>query len=461
MITWQFLLKYKLKAMPHVFLYSILSFLTLSSSHKVSAQSDIQNVDISPHQRAAIVSRVANIFEEHYVYEGVAKQIADYIRQKLDNGEYNSIENFEKFISQLTEDLQYISHDQHCNIYRYQKPSAVSKADSIEQRNRELAELRRENFGFRNVEILPGNIGYANIFQFYDPKDAAPTAIAAMNFLANCDALVIDLRENGGGHFTMCQLICSYFFDAPTRLIDHHYRDGDSHQEWTLPFVPGPKMTDIPIYVLVSRRTFSAAEGFAFCLKNRGRATIIGERTRGGAHPVEYYHFPQEAITIRVPYGRAADPATDSNWEGTGVEPDIQAPAFEEALIVANIEALKKLVFDEPENGQKYLLEWALDDYNNQLNPIVLDDSELSEYAGDYGVDKIIFERGTLYYRRHNHSQRQTIPMGNDGFRIYDKSGYSKYRIQFLRNSSSEITGFYLHAHDGDKYSVMTIKTEK
>lgn len=259
----------------------------------------------------------------------------------------------------------------------------------------------------------------------------------------------------------MRQLICSYFFDKPTLLIDSYDRNGKSEQQWTLPFVPGPKMNRIPIYVLISRQTFSAAEGFAFCLKNRGRATIIGERSGGGAHSVEYYHFPQESITIRVPNRRSVDPVTNSNWEGAGVEPDIQVPAFDEGLIVANIEAIKKLLSSENKKNQKYLLQWTLDDYKNQLNPIVLDDSILSVYVGEYGANKITLEHGNLYYHRQNRSKRQIIPMGNDGFKIYDIGGYSKYRIQFLRKSSGEIAGFYIHDHDGDKHSVMTINANK
>jgi hypothetical protein len=387
------------------------------------------------------------------VFPDTARRTGELVRGNLDAGAYDSITDFDTLISRLTEDLQSISHDRHIKLYRYQQHPAWGEADSIAQRDQELRELKRENFGFPSVDILPGNIGYVNITQFYDPRHAGPTATAAMNFLANSDALIIDLRENGGGYSTMKGLICSYLFEAPTHLMDFYNRDGISEQDWTVPFVSGARMTSIPVYVLTSRLTFSAGEGTAFALKNRGRAKVIGERTAGGAHAVEYFHFPEESLTVRVPTSRAVDPLTRTNWGGRGVEPDIQG-ASDRALIVANIEALKQLLSKESDDGQRYLLQWALDDYQNQLNPIVLKPSRLSEYVGDYGADRVTLESGSLYYYRQNRSKKEIAPMGNDGFIISDPKGHSKYRIQFIRNSSGRVNGFYIHDCDGDKYPV-------
>ena len=157
----------------------------------------------------------------------------------------------------------------------------------------ELAQLRRENFYFERVERLDGNVGYLDFRQFVDARLAGATAVAAMNFLSNCDAIIIDLRQNGGGEPSMIQLLTSYFFDEPKHINSFYVRYSDSiEQFWTQAYVPGKKMPDVPLYVLTSSYTFSGAEEFTYNLKNLKRATIIGETTGGGAHPVSDRYFP-------------------------------------------------------------------------------------------------------------------------------------------------------------------------
>jgi C-terminal processing protease CtpA/Prc len=179
---------------------------------------------------------------------------------------------------------------------------------------------------------------------FADPDICGPTATAAMNFLASSDALIVDLRQNGGGEPAMVALICSYLFDQPTHLNDLYERKGDTTaQYWTLPYVPGKRLAGKPVFVLTSSRTFSGAEEFTYNLKNLKRATIVGETTGGGAHPVSG-HKIDEHFSIGVPFARAINPISKTNWEGAGVEPDVKAPGAE-ALDVAKklaMEAVRK-----------------------------------------------------------------------------------------------------------------------
>ena len=157
---------------------------------------------------------------------------------------------------------------------------------------------------------------------------AGHAAVAAMTLLADTDALIVDLRRNGGGDPGMVALYCSFLFDDGTHLNDLYWRaDGRTRQWWTLPYVPGRRYGGTkPVYVLTSADTFSGAEELSYNLKTRGRATLVGERTGGGAHPGGRYRVDTH-LKAAVPSGRAINPVTGINWEGTGVEPDIELPA--------------------------------------------------------------------------------------------------------------------------------------
>ena len=164
---------------------------------------------------------------------------------------------------------------------------------------------------------------------FADPKFCGPTAIAAMNFLANANAVIFDLRENGGGHPAMVALISSYLFCKPTHLNDLWERKDDkTEQYWTLSYVPGKRLAEQSAYVLTSSRTFSAAEEFSYNLQQLDRASIVGETTGGGAHPVSGYRI-DDRFQVMVPFARAINPISKTNWEGVGVKPDVEAPAAE------------------------------------------------------------------------------------------------------------------------------------
>jgi C-terminal processing protease CtpA/Prc len=178
---------------------------------------------------------------------------------------------------------------------------------------------------------------------FADPAPCGETAIAAMNFLAHVDAIIFDLRDNGGGDPAMIALISTYLFDQPTHLNDIWTRKtGATQQYWTLSVVPGKRLSAAPAFVLTSPRTFSGAEEFSYNLKNLKRATIVGETTGGGAHPVHGERI-DDRFMIGVPFARAINPITKSNWEGTGVEPDVKVPAAD-ALATAQKLAAEKLL---------------------------------------------------------------------------------------------------------------------
>ena len=304
----------------------------------------VEDVVLDSAARARVIEGAAKMLDEYYVYPDIAKKMEEAVRDRQQRGQYDTITDGDAFAQKLTADLREVSHDRHLGV-NYSPavlpPDRAGAAPTAEQRDQMRKQMERMNCGFEKVERLQPNIGYLKFNGFADPDVCGPTATAAMNFLGNVDALIIDLRENGGGDPRMVAYVSSYLFDDSTHLNDLYNRKEDSTtQYWTLPYVPGKRLAGKPVYILTAKRTFSGAEEFTYNLKNLKRATIIGETTGGGAHPVSGHRI-DDHFTIGVPFARAVNPVSKTNWEGTGVEPDIKAPAGE-ALDVA-----KKMAAEE------------------------------------------------------------------------------------------------------------------
>jgi hypothetical protein len=299
--------------------------------------------DIDAATRKHVIDGAIALLDEFYVFPEVAKKMGIAVRGRARRGEYDSVTDGDAFARLLAAHFQEVSHDKHIFVgfspTQLPEDSAPPNRDAI-ARQREA--MRNANCAFEKVEHLKGNIGYLKFNGFGDPEICAPTAIAAMNFLANVDALIFDLRQNGGGDPKMVALLSSYLFEHPTHLNDLWTRKGDETQQfWTLPYVPGKRLPSIPVYVLTSHRTFSGAEEFTNNLKVLKRATIVGEVTGGGAHPVGGHRI-DDRFTIGVPFARAINPVTKTNWEGVGVEPDVKVPA-DDALTTAQAMAAKEM----------------------------------------------------------------------------------------------------------------------
>jgi hypothetical protein len=257
-----------------------------------------------------------------------------------------------------------------------------------------------------------------------------------MNFLAYADAVIFDLRQNGGGSPSMIQLITSYLLDEPTHLNSFYIRKEDTTKQfWTQAWVDGPKMSDALVYVLTSSSTFSGAEEFTYNLKNLKRGTIIGETTGGGAHPVDGRIFANLNVGMSLPFGRAVNPITGTNWEGTGVTPDIEVPQ-EKALDVAHLEALKALLEKADDPDVKRELDWAIEGKKAVLEPYTPPEGVLQDYAGVYGPRRIWIEDGELYYQRGENPRYGLTPMAADKFMI---KSLDYFRIEFVRDDSGEV----------------------
>ena len=311
------------------------------------AQPEQPDLTIDAATRTQVIDTILKRLSESYVFPDVAKKMEESIRERVAKKEYDQITSAKQFATTLTNDLQAVSHDKHLRVrYSYEAvperaPRQEPTAEEREQRKRDLTWM---NHGFSKVERLRGNIGYLEFLNFMDEELGADTVAAAMNFVNGTDALIIDMRNNGGGNPAMVALVCSYLFGPePVHLNDLYWREGNRTDEfWTRKEVPGKRYVNNDVYVLTSKRTFSGAEEFTYNLKNLKRATIIGETTGGGAHPGGGFRI-SEHFGMFVPTGRAISPITKTNWEGTGVTPDISVPA-DQALLVARLMALKKSV---------------------------------------------------------------------------------------------------------------------
>jgi hypothetical protein len=310
-----------------------------------------ENPEIDADTKTEVVNKVAGFMKEFYVSPEIGKKMGRHIKTEHDNGKYDSYTDLKQFCKKLTADLRTVSQDRHLFVF-YSPGEAREVAarnnllppEEIKKINEKYLEReRRANFGFGEVDILDGNIGYLDLTSFSKPEYASETAAAAMKSLYAADAIILDLRKNGGGNENMVALLASYFFgEEKVELNGIYYREtGSIKKFWTLPDIPATKMPDTDLYILTSSRSFSAAEDFCYALKHLKRATIIGENTKGGAHPVEV-KIVKGSILTQISIGKSVNPITKTNWEGVGVAPDIAVPA-EKALDTAHLMALKEL----------------------------------------------------------------------------------------------------------------------
>ncbi len=406
-----------------------------------------QAMTIDTAQKQAIVDEISALLNKNYIFAETAKKMEELIRGRLKNGDYDKLTGAREFAEAVSRDLTSVSKDKHLGFaFRPQMAAEIKRRRSQNEdeakaaQERQLAAARRDNFGFRKVERLAGNIGYLDFRYFASANQAGATAVAAMNFLANCDAVIIDLRQNGGGDPTQIQLISSYFFTDPAHLNDIYTRSEDKTENfWTLPYVPGPKPVSADLYVLTSGDTFSGAEEFSYNMKNLKRATLVGETTGGGAHPTDAM-IVLEKFILRVPTARAINPITKTNWEGTGVTPDIQVPASK-AFDQAYMMALEKLAAKTPDPERKSEFDWVVVGQKAKLNPPPVSDKTLRTYVGEYGERKITLENGVLFYQRTG-PKRRLIPLTETLFAV---EGVDYFRVEFelKQGKAVELIGLY------------------
>jgi len=392
-----------------------------------------------------VVTVIGQQMKAEYISAEQGEEMSSLLESKFLSGEYNHFNDPLAFSEQLTSDLRSVNQDEHIRVdFAPERVSAqqgvVSSDENLKVTEQELRVMQRKNFGFKTVDILPGNIGYINLTDFHDPTFAAETAVAAMNYVANTDALIFDLRENGGGRESMFQLIASYLYDAEPVLLNNAYKRSEDkfYQTWSLPYVQGKRRPDIDVYILTSDYTFSAAEAFSYSLKHLKRATLVGEVTGGGAHGGSP-KVVSDRFTLWLPRFEIINPITNTDWEGTGVLPNITTTKTE-ALNVAYTTALEKLMVKFPEEA--HIHQWHLASHEAKKQTIQLSSEILANYSGLYSQHRELKHiDGKLYYQSSG-NKRLLTPLSETLFQV---DGVNYFRIQIQQESGKvkAILGLY------------------
>jgi retinol-binding protein 3 len=307
-----------------------------------SAQSDDRPLQAG--ERSAVVESLAEQLIRNYVFPDMAEEMAKVIRENQAQMQYDEIVGGREFAETLTRDLREVCPDKHLEVQFF--PQGIPYDSQTEPDPQAVEDFRqagkRRNYEFRKVERLDGGVGLLQVDGFYPAEWIAETAAGAMTFLANSEAVILDFRENHGGQ-SGATLLASYFFKEQTHLSDAYNRPENSTREiWSFPVAGAERFADKDLYILTSKDTFSAPEAFAYDLQALKRATIVGETTGGGAHPVTLYRVTDH-FSAGIPFARGINPVTKTDYEGVGVKPDVAVPA-EQALLTAHVLALRKLV---------------------------------------------------------------------------------------------------------------------
>ncbi|HEV2082397.1 MAG TPA: S41 family peptidase [Brevundimonas sp.] len=387
------------------------------------------------------VAAVANAVREVYFDPAKGDRIADALEAEAASGAFDALTDPRDLATALTVRLK--PEDAHFNVTW--NPQASETAPPLPRTGGPQGPapsgprtpppgMVRGNFGFTDVRILPGNVGYvemksfADIF-FGDPDDPArKRADAVLDFLSGTDAVIIDLRDNGGGAPSMVGYLVSAFV-GPDRDVYNvfHSRDG-TEREAPEAFHPAPRL-DVPVYVLTSGRTGSAGEAFPYTLQAADRATIVGEASGGAANPGGMVPVGGR-FAVFVSGGSPRNPLTGGNWEGTGVVPDVATP-WDRALETAHLLALDAIVQKDPARTDARWAAQAL-----RTAPVAVD---LAPYVGGYGEWTVTAQDGRLLATRGRRPPLTLVPLGDD---VFSRAGDPGTRVTFFRNADGGVGGF-------------------
>jgi len=396
--------------------------------------------------KSLLLSNIGQSLMQNYIFEELAFKMKERIDKQDKSKVYSKIVDPVKFADMINKSLNEIYFDKHLYVqYNPMLATELIESEKEEQEEEDSTSTYREiNYGFSRVEILYGNIGYLNLTSFVsDGEEGLKTIESALTFLQYTNALIIDLRTNTGGSPDAVAAISSFFFANKVHLNDSFDRSLHRLTEyWTMPEKANLTLT-IPIYILVSDKTFSAAEEFAYNLQKLSRAIIVGERTAGGAHNTFVKPISADFV-IYIPYGRAINPITKTNWETVGVQPDIEV-ASESALAVATTKIVENLLHTTTNEDEKFNLNWQLDLLKAKYNLLNFDVETLNSYVGVYDDKIITLEKGKLFYQRIGKPKFELEPMKSN---FMKPKGNNYFKIEFVADANKNIQHIIVYYKD-------------
>ncbi len=413
----------------------------------------------------ALIKESQALLQKHYLFEEVSLEMGDLLQKNLQEGKYNGIKNAKTLAQELTKDLRSNFQDRHIGFRLAPKEiKMANKKKSQNQRAEEeiVSELLAieiyENYRFPEVRRLNGNIGYFKIEQFLPPSyapDYEKKMAAVLEFVADSDAIILDLRDCPGGYAEGIDLFLSYFFPPKTHIANGFRRTKQGLEEnkvYTYEQLSYRKIEDTPMYVLVNGRTASGGEAVAHTLKYSGRAQIIGETTYGAGYSFDEF-IVDEHFILMISTATSMHPQAQKNWESVGVQPDIKCKS-QKALNTAHLLALDNILKQEKSKPKPKQYEYRLKAINWEIkrlqsleNPLNLEANELKVYEGIYGNRRIYLSEGQLFYQRSNPERppRLLIPVQKDEFLI---DGLDQYRMKFTRDKKGSIEALRMFSTD-------------
>ncbi len=327
--------------------------------------------ELTQEDKKEMIQEVCALLKEHYVYPDKAAIICDTLQKSLKSGWYDNATNSDIFTDKLNEDFRRVTNDQHLEAHvtnrSFKKEPTIK--DLISSSFGYISHRKKYNFMMPKVEIMEGNIGYIEFTSFKPLPNPETERIvkSAMDFLSNCDALIIDLRKNGGGHTNMREFISSYFFNEPVQLSSTYSRKtGGIYESFTIKDFYSKRLVDVPLYILTSKSTISAPEIFSYDLQLLKRAIIVGEVTAGSVNSGQFFTI-NNSIDLLIATGYTINPITKSNCEGKGIQPDVEASseyALKKALELAKIAAKKYRIKKEK------IVEDYISEFHSQLETV-------------------------------------------------------------------------------------------
>ena len=371
---------------------------------------------LDPAIKRKTLDDLAQIIAEAYVFPDAAAKLAARLRELAAHEGLWLADDAEAFAARVTKSMRTTVVDSHLELIV--RPKAVAKPEAIrettpESEARVRERLRRRNFDIAGARYLRGTVGYLEIRSLPPAAWVGDTMHAALAFLGNADALIIDLRQNAGGAAETVAKLAGYFFDKPTHLLTStHRRRGETKVYSAVP-AGGSRLANVDVYLLTSRQTFSAAEAFAYSLQGHGRAVIVGEPSGGGANAGDTYTL-NDVFDAFVPDASGIHPATGRNWEAIGVAPDLASSA-DRALVVAHAEALHRLAKRATDPQRRRELEWAALAVGNRGSlPAV----QLERFAGRYGTRRVWLADGVLRYQNGTSPVHVLEPISDHAFML-------------------------------------------